>query len=74
MTIFAKILALSQENTPESRIAILNLISELGVVTKEIVDNAKVIVEDAVKQEEEKKEQVENQLNEIIESYDGTSI
>lgn len=74
MSIFAKILALSQENTPESKVAILNLIQDLGVVGKDLVDNAKQIVEDTQKAFEEKKEETDNKLSEIIEEYDGTSI
>lgn len=74
MSIFAQILALSQENTPESRIAILELIKELGVVEQEIVTTAKQIVEDGQKAIEEHKESMNKQLDEIIEKYDGTSI
>ena len=74
MSIFAKILALSQENTPESRIAILDLIKELGVVEQELVTTAKQIVEDGQKAIEEHKESMNKQLDEIIEKYDGTSI
>ena len=74
MSIFAKILALSQENTPESRVAILNLIEELGTVGKDITDNAKVIIEETVKAQEEAKEELDNKIDEIVDSYDGTSI
>lgn len=74
MEIFAKILALSQENTPESRVAILNLIQELGTVGQELVNTAKEIVEEGQKAIEEHKAQVEEKLDEIIEKYDGTSI
>lgn len=74
MSIFAKILALSQENTPESRVAILDLIQQLGVVNNELVDLVKQFVVDTQKAVEEKKEQVDKQLDEIIEKYDGTSI
>lgn len=74
MTIFAKILALSQENTPESRVAILNLIEQLGTVSSEIVDSAKTAIQESVELAEEAKKQVEEKLDEIIDSYDGTSI
>lgn len=74
MSIFAKILALSQENTPESRIAILDLVGQLGIVSKEIVDNSKGIVEDTLKAIEEHKQEVDNKLDEVIQEYDGTSI
>ena len=76
---FAKILALSQENTPESRVAILNLIQELGIVANELVETSKKVVEDTQKAIEEHKEEINNQVDEIInnyseEKYDGTSI
>lgn len=74
MQSFAKILALSQENTPESRVAILNVISDLGLVGQELVENAKVVVEDEVKSYEEHKENVDKALDEIIDKYDGTTI
>lgn len=74
MSIFAKILALSQENTPESRIAILDLIGQLGIVGKEVVEASKEIVEETVQAIEEHKEEVNNNLDEIIKEYDGTSI
>ena len=74
MSIFAKILALSQENTPESRVAILNLIEELGVVSKEVVDNAKDIVKTGKELAEKTKDELDHKIDEIVESYDGTSI
>lgn len=74
LTIFSKILALSQENSPEARVAILDLIAELGNVGKEIVDSAKEAVEKEVAEIEEKKEEIERRLDEIIDTYDGTSI
>lgn len=74
LTIFSKILALSQENSPEARVAILDLIAELGNVGKEIVDSAKEAIEKEVAEIEEKKEEIERRLDEIIDTYDGTSI
>ena len=74
LKIFSKILALGQENTPEARVAILQLIEELGTVGKEITDAAKEAVEEEVKAIEEHKEEVNEKLDEIIDNYDGTSI
>lgn len=71
---FSKILALSQENTPESRVAILEVIEHLGTIGKEITDNSKQIVQEAVKAVETKKEETNKKIDEIIENYDGTSI
>lgn len=74
MSIFAKILTLTQENTPESKVAILDLIQQLGVVNNELVDLVKQFVVDTQKAIEEKQEKVGKELDEIIEKYDGTSI
>lgn len=74
MSIFAKILALSQENTPESRVAILNLIEELGVIGKDITQTAKEVVVAAKELAEETKKELDKKIDEIVESYDGTSI
>lgn len=74
---FAKIMALSQENTPESRTAILNLISEIGAEqsdVKKTAEDAKKVIESQVKEEEAKTEAKKETLNEITSSYDGTSI
>lgn len=74
MSIFAKVLALSQENTPESRVAILNLIQELGVVGQEVVNNVKDVIDLEVKTAKEEKEKVDEKLDNLIEKYDGTTI
>lgn len=49
---FAKILALSQENTPESKVAILNLIEELGTIDANLVNEAKNVINNQVATEE----------------------
>ena len=74
MSIFAKILALSQENTPESKVAILNLIEELGVVGKDLTDTAKEVVIETKELAEQAKEELDKKIDEIVDSYDGTSI
>lgn len=74
MSIFAKILALSQENTPESKIAILDLIEQLGVIAKEITQTAKEVVIESKEMAEEAKKELDKKIDEIVESYDGTSI
>ena len=71
---FSKILALSQENSPESRVAILQLIEDLGTAGKEVVENAKEVIEQEVEAVKEHKEVIEAKLDKIIEEYDGTSI
>ena len=74
LKIFSKVLALGQENTPESRVAILNCIEELGTTGKDVVDNAKNVIKEEVKAIEEHKENIDNRLDKIIQEYDGTSI
>lgn len=71
---FSKVLALSHDNSPEAKLAILDLLQKIGgKETKEIAQTAKAEV---VKQAEESKAKTEKaiaQLDEIIE-YDGTRI
>ena len=71
---FSKVLALSHDNSPEAKLAILDLLQKIGgKETKEIAQTAKAEV---VKQAEESKAKAEKaiaQLDEIIE-YDGTRI
>ena len=74
LKVFSKILALGQENTPESRVAILDCIEEMGTIGRDITDSAKEVIVEEVKAIEEKKESIETKLNDIIEKYDGTSI
>jgi hypothetical protein len=76
---FAKILALSQENTAESRLAILKLIEEMGVISQELVDKAKAEVESQKAAEEKKAEEQKEAVKEVISATepakdDGTSI
>lgn len=74
LKMFTKIQALAQENTPESRVAILELIEEMGAIGKDITDNAKDLIKEEVRVMQEKRVEVENKLDEIIDKYDGTSI
>lgn len=71
---FSKILALSQENSPESRVAILQVIEQLGTTGKELTEAAKDVIHQEVALAEEHKAEIEGKLDEIIEEYDGTSI
>ena len=49
MSIFAKCLALSQENTPESRVAILNELSELRISDAKTLEEVKSYIEERIK-------------------------
>ena len=76
---FAKILCLAQENTPESRVAILELIQNLGVIDKENVEASKKIVEEKEAEKVEKATKQDEELAKIIEDTeakkdDGTTI
>jgi len=62
----SKVLALSQENTPESRVAILEVIENLGTIESSVIEEAKETVETAKKELEEKKEELKNGLDEIV--------
>lgn len=67
MIAFSKILALAQENTPEARKAILEVIQELGIINNTAVESAKETIErqeEAKKAEEAKKT---DDLNKIVE-------
>lgn len=67
MIAFSKILALAQENTPEARKAILEVIQELGIINNTAVESAKKAIE---KQEEAKKAEEAKKtddLNKIVE-------
>lgn len=63
--VMAKVLALSQENTPESRVAILNLIQTLGTIDENIIAQAKTLVEEQETAKEEKKQAKIEQLEAI---------
>lgn len=62
---FAKVMALSQENTPESRVAILNLIQDMGSLNPEIIEQAKAVVEEQETAKEEKKVAMIEELSKI---------
>ena len=67
MIAFSKILSLAQENTPEARKAILEVIQELGIINNTAVESAKKTIE---KQEEAKKAEEAKKtddLNKIVE-------
>ncbi len=62
---FAKVLTLSQENTPESRVAILNLIQELGTIDANLLEEAKKVINIEVQTEAIKKAETLKQLEKI---------
>lgn len=83
MQIFSKILALSQNNDAQSRVAILELIASLGIVDQKVLDNVKETIETTEQAKVEAKNEALNQIDTIIEetkveneeqSDDGTKI
>lgn len=77
LALLAKVSALSQENTPESRVAILELISRLGVVDKDDIEKAKETIKEEVKTKREIEKATNESVDKVIEKFDkddGTSI
>lgn len=70
MIAFSKILALAQENTPEARKAILEVIQELGIINNTAVESAKKTIE---KQEEAKKAEEEKKTDDINKVIEETT-
>lgn len=64
---FGKILALSQENTPESRVAILNVIQDMGkVVNIEELERARLAIQTQVQEAIQKKEDIQAVIEEVV--------
>lgn len=61
----AKIISLTIENTPQSRLAILELIESLGAVDKEVIEASKEKINEEVVKQEEKKAETIKELDEI---------
>ena len=78
LSLLAKVSALSQENTPESRVAILDLISRLGVVDNSDIESAKETINQEVAEKKALEEETNNTVDKIIEEHkeedNGTSI
>lgn len=75
MKAFCKILSLAQVNDTTSRLAILDLIEQIGMIEKSEIDKARKVIEESEAKKEEKKVETETKIEEIIgDTYDGTSI
>lgn len=61
----AKIIALSQENTPESRVAILDIIAKMNVLPTALIESAKQDIADEVEAEKQEKENTNTQLESL---------
>lgn len=58
----AKIIALSQENTPESRVAILDIIATMNVLPTNLIESAK---QDIAKEQEAEKQEQEQTIEQL---------
>ena len=78
LALLTKVMALSQENTPESRVAILELISQLGVVKDEEIEEMKETINKEVEDKKAIEEETNKSVDTIIENHkvedNGTSI
>lgn len=78
LKVLTKVMALSQENTPESRVAILNCISTLGVIDSQVVEQAKETIKTQISQEKSKEIATQQAVDKVIETTtnkdDGTQI
>lgn len=76
----SKIAVLSQQDTPEAKLAILSLVQELGSVGNETIEEAKKAIEAKAAEEKEAEKAKESAVKEVIEetssgaAYDGTSV
>lgn len=79
MKAFCKILSLSQVNDATSRLAILDLIEQIGLIEKGEIEKAREEIKKSEEAREEKKAETESMVEEIISDtngseYNGTSI
>ena len=79
LALLTKVMALSQENTPESRVAILDLISRLGVIDNSEIQEIKETINKQVEDTKAIEEKTNESVDTIIETYkvsddNGTSI
>lgn len=79
LALLTKVMALSQENTPESRVAILDLISRLGVIDNSEIQEIKETINKQVEDIKAIEEKTNESVDTIIETYkvsddNGTSI
>lgn len=63
---FAKILALSQENTPQSRVAILDVLANMGKTDNALLETTRETIQEQVAETEKKKVEKVEKLDKII--------
>lgn len=67
LTIFSKVLALAQEGTPESRVAILDLLSQLKLSDAKTLEEVKRYIDLVLKEHDTKYNEMMEKLNQINE-------
>lgn len=68
MSVLTKCIALMQENTPESRVAVMNLLSELNLSDKKTIDEIKAYIDKTIKEHLDTINEVISSMNAIDES------
>lgn len=71
LTALTKMIALSQENSPESKLAILELVQSLGTVSTKVIEDAKQTIVKQVEEEKEEKVETINTLAAIAQGGEG---
>lgn len=66
LELFIKIISLQTENTPESRLAIVEAIKQLGMLDEEAINKAKNEINKQVEEEVKHKEEVSNKVENVI--------
>ena len=72
LSVLSKVLVLNQENTPESKLAILKCIEDLGNIDNKVVEETKESIQKQETKKIEEKEEAMKKIDKIIE--DGTTI
>ena len=72
LSVLSKVLVLNQENTPQSKLAILKCIEDLGNIDNKVVEETKESIQKQEAKKIEEKEEAMKKIDKIIE--DGTTI
>ena len=67
LEVLVKMMVLLQEDTPESRLAALDLIGELGRVSAQQIEKSKKVITDEVEAEQAKEQRIKSTIAEVAE-------
>ena len=67
----AKIISLMIENTPQSRLAILEIIEKMGSVERSVIEESRQQIYDEIEQEKQEKQETINELDKITQETEG---